>query len=259
MTPKQLEIFVGSILGAFYQCDVYHVGQTADDGIDLLAIVKDEPLLIQVKRRASTGASEGVNTVKLLFASAFGQKSSHGMVVTTAPKFTRPARKWAASPPLIDAEFRLQLVDFSSLMSMVNCVAVANGLPAWEAHQNSLRPWLSIPRSRKWKHYLYENCDVMIHNESDQATAIVIGHKNLEVGHIFKGNSKTIKQSLSVTGLNAILKSARDLADRGMLRYIERRFDPELARELQVPFDICNAVGSRLLELYPTRVFELAP
>ncbi|HWA84362.1 MAG TPA: hypothetical protein VG820_13040, partial [Fimbriimonadaceae bacterium] len=36
LSPKDFEVFVGSVLQSFFQCDVHHVGQSHDGGIDLI-------------------------------------------------------------------------------------------------------------------------------------------------------------------------------------------------------------------------------
>ena len=258
MEPKRFEVFVGSILREFYGCDVYHVGQTADDGIDLLAVVKDDPLMIQVKRRASERAAESVNTVKLLFASAFGQQSSRGMVVTTAERFTRAATKWAASPPLVDRGFDLQLVDFSSLMSMVNCVAEADGVPPWQRHQHR-RPPSESPAS-DWAHEPHQSHDIVTLCGGSRMLAVHVSHHHLTNCLVLSGDAPVVREFLTrcrgVNGPASIPTLVESLSNQGELRCVERRFDIELAHELDVPWQIQGRVASRLISLYPETVLD---
>jgi hypothetical protein len=139
MDPHLFERFVGSILSDFFQCEVRWVGRSGDDGIDLLAIISDQPTMVQVKRRATSAASEGVDVVKLIFASSFGKRARRGMVVTTAKRFSRAAQKWATSEALRDANFQMQLIDFHSLASMVEAVANSQELEPWQQAQRSFR------------------------------------------------------------------------------------------------------------------------
>ena len=37
-----------AILSDFLDCEVHHVGTSGDDGVDLLALVGESPLMIQV-------------------------------------------------------------------------------------------------------------------------------------------------------------------------------------------------------------------
>ena len=133
MNPKQLEVFVGSILREHMACDVYHVGGTGDDGVDLLAIVKDEPLVVQVKRRSRQNAVEGIDVVKLLFASGMGQGIRNGMVVSTAQRFSRAALTWTNLSTLHELKFRFRLVDLQSFLSMIRAVR-HDGPEPWEQH-----------------------------------------------------------------------------------------------------------------------------
>src|SRR6185295_3758935 len=82
--PSKFELLVGSILGDYFNCEVLHVGQPHDGGIDLILIAADEPVMVQVKRRARADRAEGIDVVKHLFASMLGR--GHGMVVTTAQR-----------------------------------------------------------------------------------------------------------------------------------------------------------------------------
>jgi len=136
MNPTKFEIFVGSILSDFLDCEVHHVGKSGDDGIDLLALVSESPLMIQVKRRSRASATEGIDVVKLLFASATGQRGNNGMVVTSARNFTKPAMTWAQSSGIIDTGFKLDLVDINSFMSMIGAVAKKDAPLPWQLHRD---------------------------------------------------------------------------------------------------------------------------
>lgn len=129
--PTQFEILVGSILREFYECEVRHVGRSGDDGVDLIAIIKDSPTLVQVKRRIRHDAIEGIEVVKLLFASAFAQGAISGMVVTTAQRFSRPAQRWIQTQVLHDAGFSMDLVQLNDFMHMVEATNNMVGPDPW--------------------------------------------------------------------------------------------------------------------------------
>jgi hypothetical protein len=39
MNPTGFEVFVGSVLSDFLDCEVHHIGRSGDDGVDLIALV----------------------------------------------------------------------------------------------------------------------------------------------------------------------------------------------------------------------------
>lgn len=117
-TAKEFELFVGSIIRNFFACEVYHVGKSNDGGIDLLAIESDNPLVIQVKRRLNPDSVEGVDVVRLLFASMFASGAKRGMLVTSAQRFSKQAAEWAHLPNLRDSGFEIDLVAFERLLEM---------------------------------------------------------------------------------------------------------------------------------------------
>lgn len=131
-SPKQFELFVGSVLSAFFNCEVYHVGKSRDGGIDLVAVGADHPLMIQVKRRESPNAVEGVEVVRLLFASMFVRGAKNGMIVTTAHHFSKDAKQWIHLPALKDNSYNIDLVAFDRLLQMTNSVRTDNE-PPWTA------------------------------------------------------------------------------------------------------------------------------
>jgi len=170
MNPTGFEVFVGSVLSDFLDCEVHHIGRSGDDGVDLIALVGDSPLMIQVKRRESPSATEGIDVVKLLFASAFVQGSSNGMVVTSAKRFTRPARIWSESRKLTDSGFHLDLVDMNSLMSMVDAVASKDEVPPWHRHRDRERAaqlWPGSLHSYAHKLLHFADFDAVILGETD--------------------------------------------------------------------------------------------
>lgn len=139
MDPGRFELFVGSVLKEVYDCEVWHVGRSGDDGVDLVVVEKDEPLLVQVKRRQNPDAVEGIEVVKLLFASAFARGADRGMVVTTAQRFSRVAKKWVHLPRLQDVKFQLELVDVNKLLHMLHLARPPGSEEPWQMHFASNR------------------------------------------------------------------------------------------------------------------------
>jgi len=129
-TPKQFEIFVGSVLSSFINCEIYHVGRSRDGGIDLVAVGADQPMMIQVKRRESPNAVEGVDVVRLLFASMFVRGAKNGMLVTTAHRFTKDANDWVHLPALRDNSYQIDLVALDRLLHMTKSVRTGDS-PPW--------------------------------------------------------------------------------------------------------------------------------
>ena len=132
MEPRTFEILVGSILTEFFNCDVKHVGRSHDGGVDLIVVAADEPILVQVKRRSRPHAVEGLEVVKNMFASLFSQRAQHGMVVTSAERFTAGAMAWARHPALSENQFTIDLLDMDSLLSMIRAYNTGE-TPGWES------------------------------------------------------------------------------------------------------------------------------
>jgi Restriction endonuclease len=123
MSPRNFEIFVGSVFGSFTNGTVWHVGRSRDGGVDLILHLTDTSQLIQVKRRMTRHKVEGVNVVKQLFATMFSAKTKKGQIVTTAHRFSRDAKSWVNNPALLAHEFDIELIDLERLLSMVRAVA----------------------------------------------------------------------------------------------------------------------------------------
>jgi HJR/Mrr/RecB family endonuclease len=98
LSPRNFELFVGTVLKNVMNCDVEHVGGTGDGGFDLVVVDADPPLLVQVKRRGRPGSREGIEVVKHMFASLYAAGHKRGMIVTSANQFTRGAQTWAVIP-----------------------------------------------------------------------------------------------------------------------------------------------------------------
>lgn len=178
MDPTKFEIFVGSVLSDFLNCEVHHVGRTGDDGIDLIALVGDSPQMIQVKRRGNASATEGIDVVKLLFASAFVQNANRGMIVTSAKRFTRAAKIWSESPRIVDSGFKLELVDMNNLMSIVGAVAMKDDEPAWHRHRKKMLEFTEPSNGHAHQLLNFQDFDAVLLREDDRSL-VVFEHADL--------------------------------------------------------------------------------
>jgi hypothetical protein len=93
VNPKAFERLMGDCLKDKYgPCEVFHVGGTADRGVDLILVRPQEGhRLVQVKRRANLASAEGVQVVRALNGVLFRENVANGMVITTASRFTKAA------------------------------------------------------------------------------------------------------------------------------------------------------------------------
>ena len=126
MSPYKFEQFVGSVLNDFYNCEVNYIGQSNDDGVDLIMVQAEHPVLVQVKRRSDPHSSENVNVVKNLFASMYGNNASKGMIVTTAQRFSKVAEEWLAKPAIKNSNLKIDLINMQKLLEMISVINQQN-------------------------------------------------------------------------------------------------------------------------------------
>jgi Restriction endonuclease len=129
--PYKFERFVSSVFKAnFADCEVMHVGKSDDGGVDIIFIDSEKHhWLIQVKRRESPDASEGVGTVRNLLGALILNRSLQGIIVSTADHFTFRAHEATARAKKVG--WIVELIDRGKLNHMLNPL-----LPD--------RPWLSV-------------------------------------------------------------------------------------------------------------------
>ena len=93
--PRKLEELVRSVFRDFFQCEVHYVGGPRDGGVDLIVVQRDQPFVVQVKRRSHFGAAEAVSTVRQFLGAMLLKGQSSGTIVTTAHSFSEAARSSA--------------------------------------------------------------------------------------------------------------------------------------------------------------------
>lgn len=90
--PREFERFVADVFRANHTgAEVIHVGKPSDGGTDIFFVDAGDEWLIQVKRRESPTASEGVGTLRSLLGTLVLEGTKCGMIVSTADHFTYQA------------------------------------------------------------------------------------------------------------------------------------------------------------------------
>jgi hypothetical protein len=117
--PYELEKLIAAVFRANYtNCEVVHVGRPDDGGVDVIFIDSgNRQWLIQVKRRQSENASEGVSTIRNLLGTMFLENSSYGVVISTADHFTY--RACQAVDQAHKKGMQIKLIDKGKLLRMV--------------------------------------------------------------------------------------------------------------------------------------------
>ena len=256
MNPTKFEIFVGSILSDFLDCEVHHVGKSRDDGVDLLALVGEYPLMIQVKRRSSASATEGIDVVKHLFASVFARGGNNGMVVTSAKTFTKPAVTWTQSPRIIDTGFKLDLVDINSLMSMIGAVAKNNAPPSWQLHhdRHDREEHTYFNNIQDEKHYelvQFKDFDVVFSKKAENNISL-IAFEHADLTKCYQIDALNIESILYNRDIEFLqLRERLTSIPIHILR-------DEKAHELvtSIPFNISKRLIERWTTMYPEDIFD---
>ncbi|KAB8154254.1 hypothetical protein EZY14_007400 [Kordia sp. TARA_039_SRF] len=127
MNPFKFEKLVASVLKDFFSCEVKHVGQSRDGGIDLLIIDNGNISAVQVKRR-SKGITERPSVVRELVGAMIPKNLKNGKVITTATKFGNSSHEYIQE--VKKEKFQIELINCDTFVSMLKCT-----------HSNKLRPW----------------------------------------------------------------------------------------------------------------------
>lgn len=132
--------------------DVREVGGRGDRGIDILLIDHDDQsTLVQVKRRAG-GAVETVDTVRALNGVLLREGIPHGMVITTAGRFTRPAiEETKIFKEGLYATYRVDLYNFEFVKNLLKTTYQNDPVP-WRSPPNEFRKLLYWIERERDKH-----------------------------------------------------------------------------------------------------------
>jgi restriction system protein len=118
--PVKMEQLVQSVFADFFDCEVEHCGRSHDNGIDLVVVQSDCPIVIQVKRREKAGSVESVGIVRDFLGAMLLKGYRHGVIVTTAHHFSREAKsavELALTRDLVDT---IYLVDVKRLLDILH-------------------------------------------------------------------------------------------------------------------------------------------
>ncbi len=113
LNPKRFEKFVADVFQANYtNAEVLHVGKPNDGGVDVLLIdAQKEQWLIQVKRRGVKRQSEEVGTIRDILGAMIIEGVYRGIIVSTAPRYSRHAKRAAAIAKNGKPRMTVHLVD----------------------------------------------------------------------------------------------------------------------------------------------------
>jgi hypothetical protein len=128
--PRKMEELVGSVFRDFYNCEVRHVGRTGDGGVDLLLVESDNSVIVQVKRRMSQNASEGVSLIREVVGATLLSGHRRAIVVTTG-RFTRGSKKVSHGAVEQGVLERLELIDISQFIEILGLTS-RKVEPAWQ-------------------------------------------------------------------------------------------------------------------------------
>ena len=121
-------------------CEVHHVGVRGgrgDGGIDLYLVKEEQEWLVQIKRRL-TDKSEPVETIRLLNGVLLRDGKTMGMVVTSAPSFSRNAVDEAMIKT--PGAYQMKLVDRGQVLEMVKRIPFKEPEP-WRTALTDLAAW----------------------------------------------------------------------------------------------------------------------
>jgi hypothetical protein len=119
VSPSKFEELAQAAYREHFHCEVRRVGGPGDNGVDLYAVVAQTPHLIQVKRRSSSGAIEGVQGVRELIGTVVLHGAQNGHLVTSAERFSNAAVATASASTLKEARIQITLVARDMLFSML--------------------------------------------------------------------------------------------------------------------------------------------
>ena len=131
INPHVFERLVADVFRDFYDCEVKHVGGPNDGGVDVFAVIGDNPCLIQAKRRSSPNKKESVKTVRELIGTLIGIGVDNGFVVTTASDFSKASKELASNQNLVRHDININLVNKDDFFNMLN-IAQTKVEKIWE-------------------------------------------------------------------------------------------------------------------------------
>ena len=149
VSPKQMELLVHDVWKDFMDCEALSIGGPNDGGIDVVLINGARRYAVQVKHR-SRDAPEPVSTVREFVGALIVSRHVHGIIVSSAPRFTQPASLTAIHAIANSSIETIELVDgrrFLDVCSATNHQVVR----AWQRFTDDL----SIPPALPTKPHVF--------------------------------------------------------------------------------------------------------
>jgi len=122
LDPSAFERFVAAVIKGCYDCEARWVGRSGDGGIDIIALISDDPVAIQVKRRMKKRAVEGVGVIREFCGAMIENDYQKGIFVTSADHFSVPAKlsaKRLLSKPVLS---KIELIDSKTLCELFGLI-----------------------------------------------------------------------------------------------------------------------------------------
>ncbi len=124
VSPTVFERLVGDVYRDFLDCEVIHVGRSGDQGVDLLAVISDEPTLLQVKRTRAGTLRGGPEIVRALMGACLLAGARRACLVTSAARFTKATIETAERAGSLSYH-KIQ-ISLLGLEDLINILKLAN-------------------------------------------------------------------------------------------------------------------------------------
>jgi hypothetical protein len=114
-------------------CSAYHCGRSGDGGFDVFGIECDNPFIVQVKRRMTPDATEGVASIREFLGAMLLSHVPVGYFVSTANRFTRGAKEAAVMAVTSGIVSKIELIDHDRLFSILD-ISNRSQTEEWRLH-----------------------------------------------------------------------------------------------------------------------------
>lgn len=138
INPTAFERLICDVYRDFYDCEARHVGGPGDNGVDVFAVINDEPHLIQAKRRGRLGHIESAALVRELVGTVILNDARKGHLVTSAAGFSKQAISLSQSKALKRFQIEIQLKSRDDIYNMIR-ISDRKLEDMWETHLRVLQ------------------------------------------------------------------------------------------------------------------------
>jgi restriction system protein len=136
ISPPALEKLVSSVFRDFMNCEAIHIGGPNDDGIDIILVDGDRRYVVQVKRRQSAHATEGVSGIREFLGAMMLDGAVRGLFVSTARRFSKQAKSASQRAQSLGLIEKIQLIDATRLLEVCKLTATKLDEPWRNAQSN---------------------------------------------------------------------------------------------------------------------------